>query len=1729
MNNFWKSWNDAAVGETITVQSANWYRPARTVTKIAGLEQNYVDDYIQITRDNGNTLGEKLKEAFSDVVDKINLQSKYIPTLISHVGEDASGFISFVDKIGPYMAVTDVKGILINNRLYSGADLASNFVAGGGNLGTYDEPTELGHEMVAAIRHRLGLSSDDEARTLIGLAYDNGQIYYNSDTDFSNYIGWYADEAGKFLGFYQDGVTQIADTNAVYTIKSYGYLGVEHNSDMMYAIVQVRHNIKTGEETVALAVPAALIPVMTYEVSLDGSGNLDNLQVSGSQSPIRLVYEVALDSHINQWNMKEMVSSQYLAENTNSDGTVNFYTNDWEHSKLTGYNTVNTYSYFNPSRQNSKYYYTEDASVYTNTSGTLYEGSSAPAKNGTFYRAYTVYEKNGSTLNKRTAYRRLSEAALETAVSTEGTNNWHIPNGNIHVNMDGYTFLKESNETGTLSVSSQAFVDTNNHSVGDEGYNFYVGATLGNNGLLKLKSETGIKIHKALAENATPTDSDFAFVLEKDPASASTHAGLLVNVDGTEADTTVSFDSEGMATVKLKAGQTVYIGGLTAGERITVTETETAEYLAEVSVNGQTASNPATVTVTANTFAAVDFVNADRGTGNLTVAKEIEHPFGTAYQVPEALADFVVTVTLSGIGTKNKTFAASHINGSLSSVTTDANGQFTVSLADKEQFTVYGLPAGTTAKVVETTYGTGFTPSYWNNGVQSNQTFGQVAITRGDTVSVIVENTYEPQTVHPVNIELGGQKIVKRADGSTIDNWDDDYKFTVVLQKFDKDANAWQPVDSKQLDKDTKSFTFNMSGEVYSKPGVYAYQVFEVEPAIDSTERVEGIVYDTVNHIFSVYVSDANMDGKLEIARVVSEHDNEDVELIDGKYTVTTDFVNVQTTEIPAQVAIDIQKVLINNTGSNRVNLAGYSFELYTDAACTVAATDINNVLEIKRNHTDAAGEGRIDVIFHQTTAANAPHVFYLKEVNTAINGMNHDPKVIKVEITVNNHATVTGALTAEVAYFDVQGVPLPQTAFTDDNELIFTNEYTVQGTQLPIDFVSKVLSGRDMKANEFVFEVKDGNGHVVATGKNAAANDGQTAGVVFDKALSFDKAGVYFFDVVEASASGNGVTTDHSIYRVMVTVTDVNGTLSATYTVLNVVGNNIVFRNTYATADTTYAISGTKNLSGRVLLNDEFTFVLTEAQNANGDVISGAKTYEAYNELAGRFTFPEISYTQPGTYYYVVTEKQNTGSTYGITYDTAKHVVTVTVKDNGLGSLTASADLDASDIRFNNRYTAASTIKSIDGEKVLHGKTLVVGQFSFELWQSNSQWAEVGSNPIQTVKNDAQGNFAFSFVDYTNGNASEFTKEGTYYYIIKEVNGGQTIDGVTYDGTVYRVRVDITDDLLGQLHATANIFDGANVPQESILFENEYRIAGSSSLEIGGNKTLNGAVPNGYTFEFELYEANAQYETIGNYMQKVTQNASGQFVFELNYTPEDISDTPYYYVVKETNGGAKIDGVSYDNTVYHIEVKVVDDDKGGVKSTATLRKDGQTVQSLDFANTYEAAATKVVLGGEKKLSGNRKLKANDFTFEVFRANERFESIASAADPVKNDANGKFTFAEIALETAGDHHFIVSENRNNPIKGVTYDTSLYHVTVKVTDDGAGQLEVESITYTRVKGESAQQANGILFENVYKGSNPDSPKTGDDSNPYLWFALLLVSGAGIVILAVTEKKKKLAKK
>lgn len=288
------------------------------------------------------------------------------------------------------------------------------------------------------------------------------------------------------------------------------------------------------------------------------------------------------------------------------------------------------------------------------------------------------------------------------------------------------------------------------------------------------------------------------------------------------------------------------------------------------------------------------------------------------------------------------------------------------------------------------------------------------------------------------------------------------------------------------------------------------------------------------------------------------------------------------------------------------------------------------------------------------------------------------------------------------------------------------------------------------------------------------------------------------FTYTVKESGNVPGVHND-SDKTFKVTVTD-NG--DGTITVDGPKDFAFEFTNTYRVDPVDYSINTdltiTKELDGRELKEGEFTFELV---GEDKKVVSTAQ-----NSADGSVTFGELTYKVPGTYNYVIREKNDKAG--GVEYDSAEHTVVVVVTDNGDGTMTAKAELksrngeDAKDtIVFKNSYTAQPASVTLGASKAYVGGELKDGQFTFELKDKDGK-------VVSKAKNTKEGQIVFETITYD--------QAGTYEYKISEVNDEQK--DVTYDKTVYGVTVTVTDNQQGSLMAAVE-YDGGKAP----VFTNKY------------------------------------------------------------------------------------------------------------------------------------------------------------------------------------------------------------------------------------------------------------------------------------------------------------------
>ena len=584
--------------------------------------------------------------------------------------------------------------------------------------------------------------------------------------------------------------------------------------------------------------------------------------------------------------------------------------------------------------------------------------------------------------------------------------------------------------------------------------------------------------------------------------------------------------------------------------------------------------------------------------------------------------------------------------------------------------------------------------------------------------------------------------------------------------------------------------------------------------------------------------------------------------------------IHLKDEPVPAVFNVTAKKVVEGRT-DKLPKADEFTFNLFT-------AENLKDPVATAKSKAD----GTITFENLQVKGAGTYHYIIKEDTSTAVTGVTFDTEAKEVTVAATFQS---GVLTATVT----------------SAEPTFTNTYKATPAKETIT-AKKVLNGKELEADKYEFELKEGD-KVVSTAKNAAD------GTVTFKEIEFETAGDYTYTITEKAGSEKGVTYDTAKHEVKVKVTD-NG---AGQLVATVTGNNPTFTNTYKAAPAKIAIEAKKVLNGKELEIDEFEFELKEGDK----VVATAK-----NAAGGLIRFSEISYSTAGVYNYTITEK--VGNKLGVTYDKTEHPVTVEVKDNGSGQLVATVTSETP--VFVNDYKAEPAQATIKAKKVLKGKALEADAYTFELKE--------GSDLVATAKNTASGEVVFNVT---------FSAAGDYAYTITEKAGDDKT--ITYDQNAYEVFITVADDGKGQLVATVEDADTERV------FTNTYTApvptATSATLEF--TKELTGRTLVDGEFQFELYKDGQKIDTKTNQGGKVTFNT-------INYDAEGV----HTYTVKEVNAGAT--GITYD-TEKTAKVTVTKDAATNALKAAVEYPAGNVFKNSFKAPAVEATieATKKLEGKE--------------------------------------------------------------------------------------------------------------------------------------------------------------------
>lgn len=509
----------------------------------------------------------------------------------------------------------------------------------------------------------------------------------------------------------------------------------------------------------------------------------------------------------------------------------------------------------------------------------------------------------------------------------------------------------------------------------------------------------------------------------------------------------------------------------------------------------------------------------------------------------------------------------------------------------------------------------------------------------------------------------------------------------------------------------------------------------------------------------------------------------------------------------------------------------------------------------------------------------------------------------------------------------------------------------------------------------------------------------------------------------------------------------------------------------TPAKVDTKASFGLTKVLEGREWTKeDKFEFGLTSENGAPMPKSTTAVATQGNKAI----DFGEITYTEPGTYVYKVSEK-NAGQTIdGITYSGNVAEITVTVTPNKKGELSADVQVTSGETEFKNTYAANSVDSSVTDKikvtKVLTGRDLKAGEFSFELREGLGEDAKV----IETVKNDANGNVKFKAIKYT--------EIGQHIYTLCEVKGNA--GGITYDGTTYTIVTTISDNGKGQLVATHKLKKGTE-DVKSIEFKNAYT-ANAAEASLAGIKNLqfaDGLTPADINGKFTFTVTGEEGAPMPA-SASVTNDAKGKVDFgKITFTLDDLNkalgekpekrEHTFTYTVTESG---EVAGVTNDAKPSRtVSFTVTDDGEGNLR--VSRKPDGNV--AFTFTNTYSVTPveTRVTdqITAKKALTG-RDLKEGEFSFKLVEGEGEAAKVVATGT---NGADGTIAMSPVKYDKAGTHTYTLREvNGGTTSKGVKYDEKTYTIVTTITDKGDGTLEAKH----ELKG--AEDVQSIKFENTY---------------------------------------------
>lgn len=678
------------------------------------------------------------------------------------------------------------------------------------------------------------------------------------------------------------------------------------------------------------------------------------------------------------------------------------------------------------------------------------------------------------------------------------------------------------------------------------------------------------------------------------------------------------------------------------------------------------------------------------------------------------------------------------------------------------------------------------------------------------------------------------------------------------------------------------------------------------------------------------------------------------------------------------------------------------------------------------------------------------------KHAGTTIDGIAYSKNVAEITVTVTPDKEGELSAAVKVAWSEAEVTEFKNVYAADPVESSVTDQITV----------AKSLTGRDLTEGEFSFELREVKGEdseLIETVANAA--DGK---VTFST-IKYTEIGQHTYMLREVKDDAGGITYDDTIYTVVTTIADNGkGQLAATHELKGAKDvKSIEFKNAYTTNAAEASLTGIKNLQVADGLTPadiagKFTFTVTGEEGApmpaNASVTNDAKGKVDFGKIT--FTLDDLNKAlgekpekREHTFTYTVTES---GEVAGVTNDAKlSREVSFTVTDDGKGNLSVSHKPDGDvAFTFTNTYNVTpvetSVTDQITATKVLTGRELAAGEFSFELVEGEGEDAKV----IATGTNAADGKITMSAVKYT--------KAGTHAYTLREVKGGTISKGVTYSDAEYTIETTITDNGDGTLSATHVLKDDV----KAATFENAYSVTPlDAEFDFGLGKAIDGrdwTDSDKFSFTITASEGTPLPDPATvTVSKKDAKDGIAAIKFgKIHYTAAGT----YKYEIRENAGNTV--GMTYDSHVATAEVTVTEDGDGNLTANVTKKENGR------FTNTYRTELNYTAAGGlwlSKYLDG-RPMTEGQFTFTVTPADDasaRALGLLPGANSFKSPEAAEATVGLIDILAGHEVKFTKADagktfkytvaEKNDGQPGYTYDDAVRTVTIAIADDTAGTL------------------------------------------------------------------------